>query len=174
MVYRDLWPGIDLVYAGTVNRMKYTFVVKPGADPNQIKLAWRGASGVKVNAAGELEVTTPAGGFSDERPVSWQEVGGRQVEVATAYQLEDGGSKIENGSAQSAISNGRDPRSSIFYGFAVGEYDRSRELVIDPAVLVYAGYIGGSGADRGNGIAVDSAGNAYVTGYTTPTRRASR
>src|SRR6185369_3478699 len=37
IVYRELWPGIDLVYAGTVNRMKYSFVVKPGADPNQIK-----------------------------------------------------------------------------------------------------------------------------------------
>jgi hypothetical protein len=42
IVYPDLWPGIDLIYAGTVNRMKYTFVVKPGADPNRIKLAYRG------------------------------------------------------------------------------------------------------------------------------------
>ena len=88
IVYRDLWPGIDLVYAGTVNRMKYTFVVKPGADPNRIKLAWSGASGVKLNAAGELEVSTPASGFTDERPVSWQQKDGRQVDVATKYRIE--------------------------------------------------------------------------------------
>ena len=154
IVYRDLWPGIDLVYAGTVNRMKYTFAVKPGADPNQIKLAWRGASGVALNAAGELAVTTPAGGFTDERPVSWQVADGRQVEVATKYQLAALG-KPRRGQAAGA---------AVAYGFAVGKYDRSRELVIDPAVLVYAGFLGGSGFEGGNGIAVDSAGNAYVVG----------
>src|SRR5439155_3508343 len=46
---------------------------------------------------------------------------------------------------------------------------RSKPLVIDPAVLVYAGYIGGSGDDWGTGIAVDSAGNAYITGFTNST-----
>src|SRR6185369_8256615 len=65
IVYRELWPGIDLVYAGTVNRMKYTFVVKPGADPNRIKLAWRGASGVKLNAAGDKRT---AGRRGDQIP----------------------------------------------------------------------------------------------------------
>ena len=159
IVYRELWPGIDLVYAGTVNRMKYSFVVKPGADPNRIKLAWSGASGVKLNAAGELEVSTPAGGFTDEHPVSFQETNGKQVEVTTTYRLEDRGSRIENGFAQSAIA----------YGFEVGKYDRSRELVIDPAMLVYCGYIGGSNSDRGLDIAVDAAGNAYVTGITRST-----
>ena len=45
LIYRDLWPGIDLVYTGAGSRLKYTFLVQPGADPNQIKLAYRGASG---------------------------------------------------------------------------------------------------------------------------------
>jgi hypothetical protein len=40
VVYPELWPGIDLVYSGTSTRLKYTFVVKPGADPRQIKLAY--------------------------------------------------------------------------------------------------------------------------------------
>ncbi|MEK7752986.1 MAG: SBBP repeat-containing protein, partial [Acidobacteriota bacterium] len=55
------------------------------------------------------------------------------------------------------------------YGFRVGPYDRSRPLVLDPSMFVYAGYIGGSGLDIGFGIAVDAAGNAYVTGYTLST-----
>jgi hypothetical protein len=159
IVYRDLWLGIDLVYAGTVNRMKYTFVVKPSAYPNRIKLAWNGASGVKLNAAGELEVSTPAGGFTDERPVSWQETNGRQVEVASKYKIEAKGEQRNQQRAKGASA----------YGFEVGKYDRSRELVIDPAVLVYCGYIGGIGSDGGIGIAVDSVGNAYVTGTTNST-----
>ena len=162
VVYRDLWPGIDLVYAGTVHRMKYTFRVKPGADPDRIKLAWRGAHGVELNAAGELAVTTPMGGFTDERPVSWQVADGRQVEVATKYRLAANGKALKASTAGAA-------QAAVAYGFEVGSYDRSRELVIDPAVLVYAGFIGGSGNEVGNGIAVDSAGNAYVTGTTEST-----
>ncbi len=146
VAYRELWPGIDLVYSGTVNQLKYSFEVQPGADPKQIRLAYRGAT-VRVNEAGEMEVFTPAGGFRDHRPYAYQEIEGRQVEVAAAYALEPGGP----------------------YGFRVGPYDAARPLVIDPAVLVYAGYIGGSGADVGRGIAVDSGGNAYVTGETTST-----
>ncbi len=152
IVYRDLWPGIDLVYAGTANRMKYTFVVQPGADPNQIKLAYRGASGVTLNAAGQLDVRTPVGGFTDDRPVSFQEVNGKQAEVETAYALDAEG--------QPGAAN---------YGFALGEYDHNRELVIDPAVLIYAGFIGGSGQEFGNGITVDNGGNAYIVGDTTST-----
>jgi uncharacterized protein (TIGR03437 family) len=152
IVYPDLWPGIDLIYAGTANRMKYSFVVKPGADPGQIKLAYRGADEVKINRAGQLEVSAPIGGFLDESPVSYQEVGGRQVEIATAYQL-----------------GVNEKRGATVYGFQIGEYDRSRELVIDPAVLVYCGFLGGAGSDQGRGIAVDNSGNAYVTGFTDST-----
>ena len=69
IVYSDLWPGIDLVYSGTANRLKYTFLVKPGADPAQIRLAYRGASGVRLNDAGQLEVETPAGGVPGRQAV---------------------------------------------------------------------------------------------------------
>jgi hypothetical protein len=50
--------------------------------------------------------------------------------------------------------------------FRLPEYDGSRPLVIDPT-LDYSTYLGGSGRDQGFGIAVDSTGNAYVTGETT-------
>jgi hypothetical protein len=72
LVYRDLWPGIDLVYEGTVNRLKYHFVVHPGADPNLIRLAYRGASSVSLNDAGQLVVETPLGSFEDDTPVAYQ------------------------------------------------------------------------------------------------------
>jgi Bacterial Ig-like domain (group 1)/Beta-propeller repeat len=156
LVYADLWPGIDLVYHGTGDRVKYTFVVKPGADPTQIKLAYRGATAVRLTEAGQLDVRTPVGGFTDAAPVAYQEVDGQRVAVAATYTLE----------AEAAAG-------TWGYGFTLGSYDQSRPLVLDPVVLVYAGYIGGSGPDRaGTGdtqtaeIAVDAEGNAYVAGTT--------
>jgi hypothetical protein len=50
-------------------------------------------------------------------------------------------------------------------GFNVGAYDPTRPLIIDP-VLTYSSYLGGSGFDQGYAIAIDSLGNAYVTGAT--------
>ncbi len=72
--------------------------------------------------------------------------------MATAFELDPGA---------------EDGRQS--YRFRLGDYDAERELVVDPVTLVYCGYIGGSDLDWGNGIAVDEAGNAYVTGYTLST-----
>jgi len=146
IVYPDLWEGIDLMYSGTVNRLKYEFVVMPGADPAHIRLAYRGAT-VHVNDAGQLEVSTPMGGFQDDAPVAYQEVDGKRVPVAVHYALED----------------------TAVYGFRLGPYDPAIPLVIDPAVLVYCGYIGGSEYESGESIAVDAAGNAYVSGTTYST-----
>jgi hypothetical protein len=151
IVYRDLWPGIDLSYYGTVDKLKYEFLVHPGADPSKIRLAYRGAEAVEVNDDGRLEIMTPAGGFEDEEPTGYQEIDGAPAAVSIRYRLEESNSE------------------AFSYGFEVADYDRSRPLVIDPAVLVYCGFIGGSAADNGAAIAVDSSGNAYVTGDTQST-----
>jgi hypothetical protein len=152
IVYRDLWPGIDLAYSGTVNRLKYQFVVRPGADSRQIRLAYRGATGLHVDQQGGLRIATPGGGFHDEKPYAYQDIAGRHADVPASYAL---------------IPESEHPMPhSRAYGFTVGDYDRSQPLVLDPAVLVYAGYIGGSGSDQGFAIAVDGSGSAYVTGST--------
>ena len=149
VVYRDLWPGVDLTYYGQAGRLKYEFTVRPGADPAQIRLAYRGATEVSLDAGGRLQVRTPLGGFSDDPPLAYQEgEDGRPVNVEVAYAPQDVGP------------------DSYTYGFRLGAYDPSRPLVIDPAILLYCGYIGGSAYDVGNGIAVDGQGNAYVTGRT--------
>jgi len=119
--------------------------VRPGADPGQIRLAYSGASAVTLNGDGQLEVSTPAGGFQDDRPVAYQDAGGQPMPVESSYALDE---------------------EAHSYGFHVGSYDPGRQLVIDPAVLVYCGYIGGSSIDQGYGIAVDGSGCAYVTGQT--------
>jgi hypothetical protein len=116
-------------------------------------------------------VTTPAGGFQDDIPAAWQEIDGRRVSVSVAYALAEACPERKRRDwlvpdadhLPSAIAN----RQS--YTFRLGSYDPTLPLVLDPAVLVYCGYIGGSSYDYGYGIAVDGAGNAYVTGYTQST-----
>ena len=147
VIYPDLWPGIDLVYAGVGGQLKYAFHVKPGADPTRIRLAYHGATAMALDR-GRLEVSTPLGGFSDERPYAYQEVDGQRREVRAAF----------------ALAGGRHT-----FGFDVGAYDPRLPLVLDPGFLVYSGYIGGTGFETANAIAVDSAGSAYVVGATTST-----
>ncbi|MGH9168935.1 MAG: hypothetical protein ACRD02_14020, partial [Acidimicrobiia bacterium] len=143
VAYRDLWPGIDLTYSGTGSRLKYSFLVHPGADPSRIRLRWRGATDLSLDQQGSLSVSTPAKSFTDQAPISHQRIGGRLVEVATSYALQ--GNEI---------------------AFDLNAYTSTRPLVIDPAMLLYAGYIGGSSFDSGFGVAVDAAGAAYVVGRT--------
>ena len=163
IVYKDLWPGIDVAYYGTVDKMKYEFVVHPGSDPSLIRLAYRGASAVEVNGEGRLEVRTPAGGFEDDRPVGYQEINGDRVDVAISYLLEEQPVIKPRPNGQEAVTK------SYVYGFVVGAYDRTKLLILDPAVLVYCGYIGGSDADQGDCIEVDNEGNTYIAGSTRST-----
>ncbi|HLG14939.1 MAG TPA: SBBP repeat-containing protein [Blastocatellia bacterium] len=149
VLYPDLWPGIDLIYTGTVNKLKYTFLLKPGADPGRIRLAYRGASRIGVDDEGQLEVSTPAGDLHDDKPYSYQDLEGQRVEVTTAYALDSN----PNGRTQT-------------WSFQVGDYDRTKPLVIDPATFIYSGFIGGPGDDVPNGIAVDLDENAYIVGST--------
>ncbi len=139
VAYRDLWPGIDLVFRGAGGTLKYEFVVHPGASPHSIDLAYRGAQRLTVASSGALLVHTPAGIVRDSAPRTYQRVGSTRVDVASRYTL----------------------RGRTSYGFALGAYDRARPVVIDPG-LVYSG----SSLGVANGIAVDDHGSAYVTGET--------
>ncbi len=154
IAYRELWPGIDLVFSGSMNELKYEFVVKPGADPSQIRFRYRGAEKVSIDKDGRLEVTTPVASFKDGVPVAWQETASGKKDVSLAYDL---------------VSETREDESVFSYGFSVGAYDPALPLVLDPAVIVYCGYIGGSNSEDGYGVAVDRAGCAYITGFTCST-----
>jgi hypothetical protein len=145
VVYRNLWPGVDMVFRGAAGQLKYEFVLRPGAKVTNIRLAYRGAGALSLDKAGNLLIPTPLGVLRDERPRSYQEIHGRRVPVASRFSL--------------AANHAR------AYGVAVGQYDSQQPLVIDPG-LVYSTFLGGSTTDFGNGIAVDAAGDAHVTGFT--------
>ncbi len=161
IVYANLWPGIDLAYSGTMDKLKYEFIVHPGADPSRIRLAYRGASSVAINGEGRLAVSTPAGGFEDGVPVAFQENSGNRMSVPLAYNILD---RAAGSADQDTAGDNEGP--AVTWGFSVGSYDRTRTLVLDPMVMIYCGYIGGPSYDYGYGIAADKNGCAYVTGYT--------
>ncbi len=147
IVYPDLWPGIDMICRGSLHRLKYEFVVHPNANPSSIRMAYRGAS-LRMDRSGNLQVQTPVRSFQDEAPTAYQDVAGRRVPVEARFDL------------------GRTPT----YGLEVGTYEPTLPLVIDPGVVVYCGYIGGSANESTAwSLAVDGAGCVYLAGYTPST-----
>ena len=142
--YRAVYPGIDAIYHGEEHKFEYDFAVAPGADPARIRLAFEGADGLDLDPSGDLLLRTRGGIVRQHKPVAYQESAGRRRIVDARYVL----------------------RGHHQVAFALGAYDRSRELIIDP-IVSFATYMGGKVADIPHGVAVDAAGNAYVTGETT-------
>ena len=145
--YAGIYPGVDLVYYGNQRQLEYDFVVAPEASPAPIRLSFVGEKHLRITASGDLILEGIHGSAIFHKPTVYQEKGGQRQLIPGNFLI----------SAKNMIS------------FSVGNYDRSRPLIIDP-VLAYSTYLGGSGSngngDQGNGIAVDSAGNAYVVGTT--------
>ena len=141
--YEEIYAGIDVVYTSNSQRLQYDFVVAAGANPNNIRLNFDGADGISINGQGELVLSTMAGELVHQAPFIYQDIDGVRRQVSGGFVLN------ENNQV----------------GFAVGEYDTSKVLVIDPT-LVYSTFLGGSQSDKANNIVVDAAGNAYVTGIS--------
>ena len=172
--YQDIYPGIDLIYDGSAGQLKSTYLVAPGVDPTQIRWRYLGGTRPQLDPAGNLQftvgVTLPVGlatpptlastglalptgaapmratttvTVTEAAPIAWQEIAGQRVSVDVQFVVE--------------------PNHRV--GFHLGTYDPQYPLVIDPT-LVFSSFLGGAGADRGNDIALDAAGNSYVTGRT--------
>jgi hypothetical protein len=140
--YRNLWPGIDMALRADRGKLKYEFLVRPGADPSDIRLAYTGADQLALADDGSLLVATSLGGLHDAAPASYQPGASARAPVESRYSVD-----------------------ATSYGFDVGRYDHRRPLVIDPG-LVYSTYLGGERNDFGLDIAADADGNLYVTGQT--------
>src|SRR5262245_8287777 len=145
--YEWVYPGVDLVWYGNQGQLEHDFIIAPGADPTRIKLSFAGADAM-IDGRRAL-VLRPDGNRDGEvarllKPVAWQEADdGKRREITCDYRIVNKDQVV----------------------FRLGEYDRSRTLVIDP-VLAYSTYIGGAGVDQAVDIAVDGDGFAYITGQT--------
>jgi hypothetical protein len=145
--YEGIYSGIDLVYYGNQRQLEYDFIVAPGADPRRIAFDVRGARRIRRDEHGDLVLKMGEGEIRWHQPIAYQEKQGARQEIVARYSL----------TAANRVT------------FELGKYDASRQLYIDP--LIYSTYLGGSGGfgDSGKAIAVDSFGDAYVTGFTGST-----
>jgi hypothetical protein len=142
--YKNVYPGIDLVYYGNQRQVEYDFVVAGGADPNQIKFQISGADQLRIDDAGDLVLKVGSGELKFQAPAIYQESNGQRTPISGRYQV-DGNEQIV---------------------FEVDKHDGSKPLVIDP-VLAYSTYLGGRSADDAYAIGLDSIGNLYLAGNTS-------
>ncbi len=138
----QVYPGIDMVYRFGQGQVEYDFVVAPGANPGRILMGFEGAKSLKLDLQGNLVLGVDGGELTYKAPKLYQQLGSRRVRVTGRFVL------AANKSAR----------------FEVGNYIRTKELVIDPQIA-YGTYLGGSVDDAITAIKVDGARQAYVTGW---------
>ena len=141
--YENVYRGVDLVYYGNQHQLEYDFVLAPGANTRSIHLHFDGARRLRIDPEGNLVIAAMNGEISFHKPVAYQERMGGRVLVDGRFAL---------------IANHT-------IGFTLGKYDHGEPLVIDP-LLIYSTYLSGNTYTVANAVAVDSAGQAYVTGAT--------
>ncbi len=140
--YHDVYPSVDLVLHGNEGRLEFDFVVRPGGDPNAIRLQFPDAA-VTARADGDLSIKSGSEQVQIRKPQVYQETANGRRSIEGRF-LRRGGTEV---------------------GFRVGPFDPARALVIDP-VLVYSTFLSSRGTDGPSRIALDAAGNVYITGYS--------
>ncbi len=138
--YPEIYPNTNWVIYTSDHGIKYDFHLKPGADPNLIRMQFTGAESVSIRN-NTLYIKTSLGDIIEQAPVAWQEENGIKTMVGCAFhQYEDG---------------------SI--GFDVESYDHSQLLTLDPQ-LIFATYSGSTDDNWGYSATYDNAGNGYSAG----------
>jgi hypothetical protein len=148
VLYKDIYPLVDLKYYSSNGSLKYDYIVKPGSNYKNIRLKIEGATSINPNMDGSVTITTPLGNIIEGSPKVYQD--GKELRAGWV------------------VNNG-------VLGFEIDGYDVSKEMVIDPLVRTWATYYGGgswggtsfNGWDEGNGTGTDINGNVYICGSTS-------
>jgi hypothetical protein len=209
LLYRDIYPGIDLYFRGNQRSVEYDFIVEPGADSRQIDVQFQGADRISNGPGGEVIVEAGASRIVQRAPLAFQLDGNQRVPVQAAVRLSGNSVRFELGpfdarkqliidpvvEASTLFGSGGDDiitsiakdgsGNIIAAGYSrnlgtapfstVGAFQPAHagsndgfvtKISADGKTVLFTTYLGGSGEDEIRGIAVDSAGNAVVVGYT--------
>ncbi len=139
LIYKNLYKGINLKWYSKDGKLKYDFVVNPGADYQQIKMEVKGALRILINEKQELEIITPLGSIIEQAPVVYQ--GNKNLKAS--WKME--GNQIS---------------------FVIAGIDKTLPLVIDPGVRLWGSYYGGNNTESALASCSDPAGNVYFGGTT--------
>ncbi|AOY76052.1 fibronectin type III domain-containing protein [Clostridium formicaceticum] len=137
----EVYDNIEVNLKAYGDNVEKIFIVAPGADPTQIAIQLDGAKKIAVDEDGQLVIQTPGGALAMTAPIAYQEKEGQQIDISVSYWVEDNQ-----------------------YGFRLGKYDVTKELIIDP--MLASSLLGGKDKDYLTSMAVDAMGNVYITGYT--------
>ena len=143
----EVWQGIDAVWYEHEQQLEYDFIVAPQANPKQIALEFTGAESLAIDAGGNLVLHTAAGEIVHHAPIIYQQVKGEKKSIAGKFVL------CEN-----------------TVRFEIGNYDRERELVIDPRII-YSSFLRGGDSNVTEthfpAATVNAAGNVFASGFGT-------
>ena len=141
--YHEVYPGIDVVFYGNQGEMEYDFIVKPGADPKQIEVAYEDIDSLNIDEQGNAVITSGENKLINRAPKIYQEIEGKQRKVDGRFELTD--------------------KKNI--KFVVAAYDHEKKLIIDPRIE-FSMYLGGAAIEEYSSVALDGANNIYLSGKT--------
>ncbi|MEX2595603.1 MAG: gliding motility-associated C-terminal domain-containing protein [Salibacteraceae bacterium] len=144
VIFKNVYPGIDVRYYSVNRDFKYDFIVQPGADPADIQLEYEGVDGLKLGFD-NLLIETSIEQIIDRAPVSWELENGVKKHVESRF----------------IMLNKTDESNIISFDV---KYDSSKELIIDPT-LIFSTYTGSTINNWGSTATYDSLGNMYAGGY---------
>jgi len=147
VLYKEVYPGIDVLFYGNGQQLEYDICVAPGKKTQDIRLHLEGVKELSIDESGNLCILTEAEQtLHMQKPFIYQLIEDNKIAVDGQFTL----------LAKNEI------------GFDIGTYDTTQSLIIDPILgLQYSTYLGGNQDDEAFGIAVDNNGNAYVTGFAS-------
>lgn len=164
LAYRDLYPGVDLLFQERDGRLAYDLLLAPGVAPETLRFALEGVEKLTLEPDGSMLMRLQDGTqVRQEAPLIYQELQGERVVI-------DGNFRI--------FPEASDANRQV-YGFQLAAFDSSQPLVIDPTFhygtsptlrappqLRYSRLVGGDDDESVEQILTDFAGNMMVVGTT--------
>lgn len=139
--YAEKYPNIDLLISTEGEQAKYSWIVLPGGNVNDIQWRYDGAKKTSILSSGELRVDHGLGHFTEGKPIAWKLKNGRKIPLDVSYQS-----------------------NTDFFSFELGgSYTDLDTIVIDPS-LTFSSFTGSLADNWGFTAAPDPQGNLYAGG----------